>query len=72
MTENNTLPPSKIAFIIDGEVAELLHTDERMASIFLSGPQIVNATNFVKDNSKDIINNSLVGWKYDGSTFIKP
>jgi hypothetical protein len=72
MTENNILPPSKIAFVLDGKVIELLHADERMASVFLSGAQIIDATNFVKNNSKDIINNSLVGWEYDGFTFTKP
>jgi hypothetical protein len=43
------LPPIKLAFVIDGEVIDVLHTDERLAAIFLSQPIIVDVTN-LKDN----------------------
>jgi hypothetical protein len=36
----SALPPVKLAFIIDGEVVDVLHTDERLAAIFLSEPVI--------------------------------
>lgn len=38
------LPPVKIAFIIDGEVIDILHTDERLGAIFTSNPIIKNVT----------------------------
>ena len=37
-------PPVKIAFVLDGQVADILHTDERLASIFLSNPIIIDVT----------------------------
>jgi hypothetical protein len=42
--ENPEMPPKKIALIIDGEVVEMLHADERLAAIFLSNPTIVDVT----------------------------
>lgn len=38
------LPPSKVAFVIDGALVDVLHTDERLAAIFLSNPTIVDVT----------------------------
>jgi hypothetical protein len=38
------LTPKKIAFIVDGKVMDILQTDERLAAIFLSQPQIVDIT----------------------------
>ena len=38
------LPPVKIAFILDGVVQDILHTDDRLAAIFLSEPTIVDVT----------------------------
>ncbi len=46
--ENNVevipLPPIKIAFILDGFVADVIHTDERLGAIFSSNPLIVDVT----------------------------
>ena len=42
--EIQALTPKKIAFVIDGEVIDILHTDERLAAIFLSQPQILDVT----------------------------
>lgn len=39
-----TPPPVKLAFIIDGEVVDVLHTDLRLAAIFLSEPIIIDVT----------------------------
>lgn len=39
-----TLPKQKIAFVIDGEVIDILHTDERLAAIFLSEPTILDVS----------------------------
>jgi hypothetical protein len=47
MAEENTarpLPPIKLAFIIDNVVTDVLHTDERLAAIFLSDPLIIDVT----------------------------
>jgi hypothetical protein len=53
-----------LAFVIDGEVADILQTDDRLAAIFLSQPQIVEF-----DKEKDVV---MAGFKYDGKTFIRP
>jgi|688.fasta_scaffold75688_7 hypothetical protein len=47
------LPPIQVAFVIDGEVIDILHTDERLAAIFLSQPTIVDVTN-LKDNDGNV------------------
>lgn len=49
-----------IALIIDGEVVEVLQFDERMASILLSNPTIVDITS----------HNIGTGWSFDGSNFV--
>jgi len=53
-----------LAFVIDGEVAEILQTDDKLAAIFLSQPQAVEF-----DREKDDVR---AGFKYDGKTFIRP
>jgi len=55
------LPPIKLAFILDGEVVDILHTDERLSSIFLSNPLIVNVTNNLLGEGGIV----SVGSKYD-------
>lgn len=61
------LPPVKIAFVIDGEVVDVIHTEERMAAILLSAPQIVEATDWVNENPGQ----SLIGHTYrDGEFFL--
>jgi hypothetical protein len=54
------MPPIKIAFILDGQVVDILNTDERLASIFLSEPVIIDVTAGVE--------NALIGAHYDSST----
>lgn len=63
MTEN-TLPPVKIAFVIDNEIADILHTDERLAAIFLSSPVIVDVTEKMALGVESMI----VGSIYDPET----
>lgn len=46
-TPAQSLPPSKIAFIIDGKVQDILHTDERLAAIFLSNPTIIDISDML-------------------------
>ena len=59
------LPPVKVAFIIDGEVVDVLHTDERLGAIFLSEPAMVDVSEHYAANPG--IN--LVNATYDGTTF---
>jgi hypothetical protein len=35
MTTAPNMPPNKVAFIIDNEVVDIIHTDDRLAAIFL-------------------------------------
>lgn len=42
--QQQQLPPNKIAFIIDNEVVDILHVDDRLAAIFLSQPEIMDVT----------------------------
>lgn len=44
MTKPKELPPIKLAFILDGTVVDIIHTDERFAAIFLSNPLVVDVT----------------------------
>jgi hypothetical protein len=60
-----TLPPVKIAFIIDGVVTDVLHTDDRLGAIFLSEPKIVDVTEYLKNNPSV----NLVKAAYDGNEF---
>ena len=62
MTENPTLPPNKLAFVIDGDVVDVLHTDDRLAAIFLSQPTVVDVTALYEDNEAGF---NIVAWKYN-------
>ena len=46
MTEQTIgdIVPARIAFVIDGVVADVLNTDDRLAAIFLSQPKVVDVT----------------------------
>jgi hypothetical protein len=44
MTTAPNMPPNKVAFIIDNEVVDIIHTDDRLAAIFLSEPLMVDVT----------------------------
>lgn len=56
------LPPVLLAFVIDNKVVDVLHTDERLASIFLSEPKVVDIT------PSDGIQQVFVDYTYDEST----
>jgi hypothetical protein len=64
----NNLPPIKLAFIVDNEVADILHTDERLSAIFTSNPLILNVTD--RFGQEDM----AVGYNYNPATdtFTKP
>lgn len=44
MSKPEQMPPIKLAFIIDGKVVDVIHTDERFAAIFLSQPLVIDVT----------------------------
>jgi hypothetical protein len=69
MTESTPqLPPVKLAFIIDGVVQDVLHTDDRLAAIFLSEPTIVDVTELLSTNTET----TLVGKSYVDGNFVTP
>jgi hypothetical protein len=48
-------PPIKLAFIIDNEVADILHTDERLSAIFLSNPVVLDVTDKINFNPNAVL-----------------
>ena len=71
MTDNTPLPPVKLAFVIDGTVVDVLHTDDRLAAIFLSQPTIIDVTDLYDSNGTDF---NLISWDYNAgiNQFIAP
>lgn len=53
------LPPVKLAFIIDGEVADILHTDDRLSAIFLSQPKVLDITALMANPETEVVVGSL-------------
>ena len=62
MTDGHTheLPPIKIAIILDGVIQDVLHTDERLAALFLSNPLIVDVSHLFQEDTAP----NLVGLPY--------
>jgi hypothetical protein len=56
--------PIKLAFIIDGEVVDVLHTDERLAAIFTSNPLVLDVSQQFIDDPLSV----STGAKYDAVT----
>jgi len=48
---DHEMPPVKVAFIIDNIVADVIHTDNRLAAIFLSNPVVMDVTDHEDVNS---------------------
>ena len=66
----------KLAYVIDGKVVQTLATDERMWSIILSDPTIVDITDitFPDRVEGEFVSQVAIGtdWAYDGTTFTPP
>lgn len=62
-------PPVKVAFIIDGKVVDVLHTDERLASIFLSDPIVIDVTQIYANGGPGV---NMTNWDFDGENFSYP
>lgn len=43
-------PPVKIAFVLDGRIIDVLHTDPGLAALLLSEPQIIDVTSWMSAN----------------------
>jgi hypothetical protein len=59
--ETIELPPIKVALIIDNTVVDILHTDRRLADIFLSNGVLVDITSVNEDIRSGWIYNSETG-----------
>ena len=61
----------KLAFILDNEVVDILHTDDRLAAIFLSNPKVIDITEKIKTEGNTSV---LVHFTYDeaSNTFLSP
>jgi len=68
--ESQPMPPKKLAFIIDGEVADVLHTDERLSAIFLSEPLIIDITEEMSKESDYVIPGAT--YNYETKEFTNP
>jgi len=62
------LVPKKIAFVVDNAVVDVLHTDERLAAIFLSKPLVLDITETYEESQPK------PGYIYyeDTQTFLPP
>lgn len=65
-------PPVKLAFIIDGTVLDVLHTDDRLAAIFLSQPLIIDVSDKYDELTDGNPRNSIINWRFDGENFKPP
>ena len=56
--QDGRFPYCSLAFVIDGEIVQIMSTDERMAAILLSNPDIVDITGepheMVKSETYDV------------------
>lgn len=69
MSNQPVLPPNKIAFILDGKVQDVFHTDDRLAAILLSNPVIVDVTDKYEGQEAGF---NIIQWNYDGTNFTAP
>ena len=42
--------PIQLAFIIDNEIVDIIHTDERLAAVFQSQPVVIDVTKIAVEN----------------------
>ena len=64
------LPPDRVAFVIDGEVVEVLYVNEKLAAILNSNPLIVDVTGMTVDVGGIV--QSGVLYDYKTKTFKNP
>jgi len=69
--EKTELPKQKVAFVIDNEVVDIIHTDQRLAAILLSEPLMLDVSDkFVVGEVPGV----WIGDAYNSATdtFIRP
>jgi hypothetical protein len=69
--EKVELPKQKIAFVIDDEVVDIIHTDQRLAAILLSEPLMLDVSDkFIVGEVPGV----WIGDAYNSATdtFIRP
>jgi hypothetical protein len=49
------VPPIKIALVIDNQVVDIIHTDDRLAAILLSNPLIIDVTDNIDEDGNLVI-----------------
>ena len=64
MTDTPDLPPNRLALVLDGQVLDVLQTDDRLAAIFLSEPTIIDVSAVVNDHDVLVMPGDL----YDAET----
>lgn len=69
MSDQPVLPPNKIAFVLDGKVQDVFYTDDRLASILLSNPTIVEVGKEYEGKEPGF---NIIQWNYDGTNFTAP
>jgi len=47
------LPPNIVAYVIDNQVVQIIHVDERMAAIVLSEPLVIDVTELGKQGVRN-------------------
>jgi hypothetical protein len=65
MAEIQPQPPIKLAFVIDGEVVEVISAPDRLAAIMMSQPEVIDVTHLADQNGH---NPGLLGKHYDSAT----
>lgn len=68
--EEANVPPvdisiATIAIVLDGEVQEVIRAQDRMAALFLSGPEFIEVP-------EDLQVKPTIGWKYSDYKFVNP
>jgi hypothetical protein len=47
------LPPNIVAYVIDNQVVQIIHVDERMAAVVLSEPLVIDVTELGKQGVRN-------------------
>ena len=61
------LPPHKIAFVLDGKIQDVFHTDDRLAAILLSKPTILDVSAQYAGQPEGF---NMLQWEYKDGEFL--
>jgi phenylpyruvate tautomerase PptA (4-oxalocrotonate tautomerase family) len=62
-TAQPSVPPYKLAFVIDNKAVLIANVDAKSASVFVSNPTVIQV---------EITDPVQEGWVYDGTSFSNP